>query len=247
MISKAKIAYVRSLHNKAIRHSEGIFLVEWAKCISEFIDSEFEIVEWFFTESFAFKNTYSFPFEIVSEWDLTRMSTLNANDTWIILVKMKSNTLSKIRNDELIIVLDSINDPGNLWTIIRIADWYGISHIVASADTVDMYNPKVLMATMGSFSRVSLIYTDIDIYLSKNSWKIYWAYLDGESVHTKEFALQSAHLVIGSEAHGISPSIEKYITDKITIPRFGHAESLNAGVATAIIVDRIIGSRQKKR
>lgn len=218
-------------------------MVEWAKCISEFINSDFEIIEGFFTEKFAIGNTYLFPYEIVSEWDLLRMSTLNSNDVWIIMVKMRTNTLSKIQNNELVIVLDTINDPGNLWTIIRIADWYGISHIIASIDTVDMYNPKVLMATMGSFSRVSIIYTDIDIYLSKIQWKVYGAYLNGESVHTKTFTLEWSHIVIGSEAHGIASDIEKYITDKITIPRFGHAESLNAGVATAIIVDRMVGWR----
>jgi TrmH family RNA methyltransferase len=112
--------------------------------------------------------------------------------------------MEKIRKNELVLVLDSINDPGNLGTIIRIADWYGISHIIASTDTVDCYNPKVLMATMGSFSRVSLIYTDIDLYLSKITGKIYGAYLNGENIHTKEFIQEGAHLVIGSEAHGIA-------------------------------------------
>jgi TrmH family RNA methyltransferase len=171
------------------------------------------------------------------------MSTLNTNDAWVIVVRMRPNIVPKIKKDELVIVLDSINDPGNLGTIIRIADWYGISHIIASLDTVDMYNSKVLMATMWSFSRVSIYYTNIDQYLSKNEWKIYWAYLNGENVHSKKFTIEQTHLVIGSEAHGISPNIEKYITDKITIPRFGLAESLNAGVATAIIVDRVIGAR----
>lgn len=247
MISKAKIAYIRSLHNKSARYTDGVFLVEWRKCITEFIDSKFEIIEGFFSEKFAIENQYSFPYSIISEWELTRMSTLNSNDSGIIVVKMRTNTLPKIDTKELIIVLDSINDPGNLWTIIRIADWYGISHIVASTDTVDIYNPKVLMATMGSFTRVSLIYTDIDLYLSKIRWKIYGAYLEGENVHTQKFELGWAHLVIGSEAHGIDSKLEKYITDKVTIPKFGHAESLNAGVATAIIVDRMVGSRNSSK
>ncbi len=243
MISKAKIAYIRSLHNKLTRHTEGLFLVEWRKCIVEFLDSWFEIVEGFFTDKFVQKNECPFPVTHVTDWELDRMSTLNTNDTWIIVVKMKSNILPKINNNELFLVLDSINDPGNLWTIIRIADWYGIRHIIASEDTVDCYNTKVLMATMGSFARITVSYTDIDLYLSKISWKIYGAYLNGTNVHNEKFLMETAHLVIGSEAHGISENIEKYITDKITIPKFGYAESLNAGIATAIILDRMIGSR----
>ncbi len=101
------------------------------------------------------------------------------------------------------------------------------------------------MATMGSFSRISIYYTDIVQYLSKISWNIYWAYLDGENIHTKKINPEWLHIVIGSEAHGISSEVWKYITDKITIPRFGLAESLNAGVATAIIVDRVVWNTNK--
>jgi TrmH family RNA methyltransferase len=145
------------------------------------------------------------------------------------------------KKDELVLILDRINDPGNLGTIIRIADWYGVSQIICSPDTVDCYNPKVLMATMGSFTRVSICYIDLDRYLSEIEWKIYGAYLDGENIHTKDFENFGWYLVIGSEAHGISSSLEKYITDKVTIPRFWLAESLNAGIATAVILDRIRG------
>ncbi len=245
MISKTHITYIRSLHDKAIRHEEWLFLVEWRKSIGEFIDSGFEIIEWFFTEKYTLTKKFSFPVNIVTDTELSRITTLNTNDSGVLLVKMKSNTLPKIQKNELVLVLDCINDPGNLWTIIRTADWYGISHIIASRDTVDCYNGKVLMATMGSFSRVSIYYTDIDQYLSKITWKIYWAFLNGENIHTKKIYQDWIHIVIGSEAHGISSDIEKYITDKITIPRFGLAESLNAGVATAIIVDRIVWSMNK--
>lgn len=276
MLSKPKIAYIRSLHDKSTRLSEGIFLVEWRKCMGEFLDSDFEIVEWFFTEKFVSESEQFFssldskefwqspslrgtkqswlegkqwkwpihasgkiPHTIISENELGRITTLSSNDSGLLLVKMRANISPKINREELVLVLDRINDPGNFGTIIRIADWYGIKHIVASPDTVDCYNPKVLMATMGSFTRVAVYYTDLEKYLSKSKGNIYGAYLDGESTHTKKFISEWAYLVIGSEAHGISPDLEKYITDKVTIPRFGLAESLNAGVATAVILDRM--------
>lgn len=245
MVSKIQLAYIRSLHDKSIRHEEGVFLVEWRKSIIEFLDSEFEIIEWFFTEKLSLSREFSFPVHIVTETELSRISTLNSNDSGVLLVKMRANLLPKIQKNELVLVLDSINDPGNLWTIIRIADWYGISHIIASRDTVDCYNSKVLMATMWSFSRVSVFYTDIVQYLSKISWNIYWAYLDGENIHTKKISPEWLYIVIGSEAHGISSEVWGYVTDKITIPRFGLAESLNAGVATAIIVDRVVWNTNK--
>ena len=239
MISKTKIAYIRSLHNSSLRHEEWVFLVEWRKSMNEFIWSDFEIVEWFLTEDFLKDAALDFPISLVSWSELSRMTTLKSNDSGLLLVKMKDNNIKKTSPDDLVIVLDGINDPGNLWTIIRIADWYGISHIVASEDTVDCYNQKVIMATMGSFSRVPVLYTNIDWYLSEITGKVYWAYLEGENIHHTSFTAEWAHIVIWNEAHGIGKKLEKYITHKLTIPRFGHAESLNAWVATAIIVDRI--------
>ena len=240
MISKAKIAYVRSLQNKGIRHQEGCFVVEWRKSIEEVLDSWFEILEWYFSEKFLLWKTFTFPVFSVTSTELDRISSLSSNDTGILIVKMRDQSLPKIQKNDLVLVLDTINDPGNLGTIIRIADWYGISHIIASRDTVDCYNSKVIMATMWSFTRISIFYTDLDQYLARVQWKVYGAYLDGESTHTKKFDSLGGHLVIGSEAHGISSGLEKYITDKITIPRFWSAESLNAGVATAVILDRMV-------
>ena len=243
MISKADIAYIRSLHNKVNRQKENVFLVEGWKSISEFLDSNFTIVEWYFTDKYAQWKIFSFPFQRVSDIELSRMTTLMSNDSGILVVKMRPNSKPDRIQDELVLMLDGINDPWNLGTIIRIADWYGISHIIVSNDTVDCYNPKVIMATMGSFSRISIFYTDIEPYLLENPKRTYGAYLDGESTHTKKFDWDGWYLIIGSEAHGIRPSLEKYVTDKITIPWFGHAESLNAAIATAVILDRIVWSR----
>ncbi len=294
MLTKSQIQSIRNLHDKTGRREAGLFLVEGRKGIMEFLDSDFYIVEGFFTPDFDLPEWLTFPHAIISERELERITTLSSNRDGLLVVRMRtsppapllqrgerqhSNTPTLQHPDTLTLILDGINDPGNLGTIIRTADWYGISHIICSLDTVDCYNPKVLMATMGSFTRVHVEYRDLEKYFSNllekgggirkandgglaisehlkyqssasqaqqllsqgASLKIYGAYLDGESTHTKKFAPTWGYLVIGSESHGIREHLEQYITDKITIPRFGLAESLNAGVATAVILDRMIG------
>ena len=138
--------------------------------------------------------------------------------------------------DEIILALDEIKDPGNLGTIIRIADWYGIKKIIASNDTVDFYNPKVISATKGSFTRVQIFYTDLVETLPKIGLPIFGTFMKGENVHTFDFP-KSGILIMGNESKGISEKIEKLITRKITIPSFGKAESLNVSIATAIVLD----------
>jgi len=138
--------------------------------------------------------------------------------------------------DEIILALDEIKDPGNLGTIIRIADWYGIKKIIASNDTVDFYNPKVISATKGSFTRVQIFYTDLAETLPKIGLPIFGTFMKGENVHTFDFP-KSGILIMGNESKGISEKIEKLITKKITIPSFGKAESLNVSIATAIVLD----------
>lgn len=246
MLTKNHIQEIRELHTRTGRNSVGLFLVEWRKGIEECIASDFEIVEGFFREAIipVVSEKVNFPFSIVSEKELERLSTLSSNRDGVLVVRMKENPTniqSWIKDSRLTLILDGINDPGNLGTIIRIADWYGVTQIIASPDTVDCYNPKVIISTMGSFTRVSISYHDLEEYLwdIQNS-KIYWAYLDGESIRTKKYISQWGYLVIWSESHGIRAHLEKYITDKITIPRIGLAESLNAGVATGIILERML-------
>jgi TrmH family RNA methyltransferase len=137
-----------------------------------------------------------------------------------------------------VLALDDIRDPGNLGTIIRTADWYGIHQIVASSETADFYNAKVISATMGSFTRVSLFYTDLDAWLPTIPGRRFGTYLDGQDVHQVDFA-SGGIVVIGNEARGISGTVTRWITDRITIPRYGQAESLNAAIATAVICDNI--------
>jgi TrmH family RNA methyltransferase len=142
------------------------------------------------------------------------------------------------------LVLDGINDPGNLGTIIRTADWYGVRTIIASESTVDAYNPKVIMASMGSMTRVTVLYKKLETYLAWVTWPVLGAYLEWDDLHVIDSFPKNLHLIIGSESHGISSKISEYITQKITIPRFGWAESLNAGIATAVILDNLMRKSQ---
>ena len=241
MLSKPKIAYIKSLQNRKDRHELGRFVVEGKKSILEVVSSDFHIVEGFFVHDFLDPLQKNFPMELISESELQKISALSSNRDGVIVVEMRKNLLPQDFSENFTLVLDGINDPGNLGTIIRIADWYGISHIIASENTVDFYNSKTIMATMGSFTRAHVHYENLENFLANNSGiPVYGAFLDGENIHTMK-NIESGFIIIGSEANGISKNLEKYITNKITIPRFGAAESLNAGVATGIIVDRMVG------
>lgn len=243
MLSKTKIAYLRSLHRSKDRKEAGRFIVEGKKSILEVANSHFRIVEGFLRENFLHPLSCTFPVELISDADLARISSLTSNRDGIVVVEMPPAIPPKIPKNTFTLVLDGINDPGNLGTIIRIADWYGIKHIIASEDTVDIYNPKTIMATMGSFSRVAVHYVNVPEFLSENTkMPVYGAFLEGENLHAMQH-IAPGYIVIGSEAHGIRPEVATYISHKITIPRFGGAESLNAGVATGIIVDRMIGKK----
>jgi TrmH family RNA methyltransferase len=135
-------------------------------------------------------------------------------------------------------MLDDVRDPGNLGTIIRTADWYGVTTIIASEETADTYNAKVIQSSMGSFTRVHMYYTNLENYLRQTTLPVLGAFLDGENVHSCAFG-EGGILVIGNEANGISPAVENFVTQRITIPRIGGAESLNAAIATAVILDNI--------
>jgi TrmH family RNA methyltransferase len=139
--------------------------------------------------------------------------------------------------EPFVLALDGISDPGNMGTIIRLADWYGLRQILASEDCVDVYNAKCLSATMGSFLRVEVVYSKL--HPAAAGRRVYGAFLNGKSVH--EMKIQNpSMLIIGSESHGIRPEAESLVTEKITIPGKGHAESLNAGIATAILLDNLL-------
>ena len=240
MLSKAKSKFIKSLQVKKYRKQEQCFLAEGAKTVQELLDSDFQIVTLLGTASFlsTIKRLPSCEIIEVTENDLAGLAEFQTNNAALAVVRIKPNKPISLLSNEWAIVLDDIRDPGNLGTIIRTADWYGINKVIASVETADFYNSKVISATMGSFTRVEIFYTSLEEYLSSYKGKIYGAYLKGENVHEKNFT-KSGMLLIGSESHGISPDLEKFVTDKITIPSYGKAESLNAAIATGIICDNI--------
>jgi RNA methyltransferase, TrmH family len=242
MISKQQQKYVQSLHNKKYRAEYGNFLVEGEKGILEILNSDFEIENIFCTETFKEKllqTSKTKNLMVCKETEIQSISTFKTNTTGVAIVKQKTKTDStKLIDNQVVLILDGIKDPGNFGTIIRLADWYGIQHIYCSDDTVEFYNPKVIAATMGSFIRVQADYLDLQRFVTGLKIPILGAFLGGKNIHQITFKKPFA-LIIGSESHGISPEIEKIVDTKITIPRIGMAESLNAGVATGIILDNI--------
>jgi RNA methyltransferase, TrmH family len=241
MISKNQIKLIKSLQNNKNRNDLGLFLVEGTKNTLELLNSDFQIKELFITEEFLTKNEVALndkdiKYNLITQDELEKTGSLESNDSALAIVKQKENSVLKIEDDEMIIALDEIKDPGNLGTIIRIADWYGIKKIVASGDTVDFYNPKVISATKGSFIRVQIFYTDLEKFLSNTKIPILGAFLDGKNIHKFNFP-KAGILVMGNESRGIGQEIEKCVTQKITIPSFGGAESLNVAIATAVILD----------
>ena len=240
MLSKATIKFIKSLQVKKYRKQEQCFLIEGAKSVEELMASDFEVVKVLGTPAFLSSLTISPKAERieVEESILSGLGEFQTNRTALAVARLKPNERVHVSPHEYALVLDDIRDPGNLGTIIRTADWYGIRKIIASSETADFYNPKVISATMGSFTRVQMYYTDLTDYLSQNSLSIYGAFLDGTDVHEMAFGM-GALILIGSESHGISANLHRFVTERVTIPRYGGAESLNAGVATAVILDNL--------
>jgi RNA methyltransferase, TrmH family len=243
MLTKNEIKEIQYLHTKKGRTEKAKFLVEGAKNVLELLNSNFQVEKLYLSDLFYKENkntldTQNIPIEIVSVSDLEKLSTLQSNNAALAIVHTKPNEEFFAEND-WVLVLDQLQDPGNLGTIIRIADWYGISKIVCSANTVELYNPKTIMATMGSFTRVKLYYTQLPQYLNQLSADSVWlTAMEGQSVYSLAFE-SSGYLVIGNEANGISEELLSSYSNKVTIPKKGGAESLNAGIATAIVLDNI--------
>lgn len=173
-----------------------------------------------------------------SEKELTALGSVEANNAALAVVCMRHPGAPLISADTFTLALDTLSDPGNLGTIIRTADWYGCKQIIASEDTADVYSPKVINATMGSFIRISFHYVSLPQFLDGLRVPVYGAFLDGQDVHQEPFGAGGV-IVVGNESRGISKEVASRVTHRITIPRYGIAESLNASVATAVILDNI--------
>lgn len=244
MSSPLSVKLIKSLHDKKDRQKSGKFLVEGSKNVSELLASDYKLDFVYVTKEFAEKYTHLLAqkkYTVVTKDELASAGTMEMNDG-AIAVAFQKDVVSTSSTTGRAIALDGIRDPGNLGTIIRICDWYGIKTILASFDTVDFYNPKVINSTMGSFARVNVVYGDIydTLYKAQKSGSVIMA-ADMKGISTHEYVFPTdGILVIGNESHGVSKHILELVQkeNRITIPKFGGAESLNAAVATAIIVDR---------
>ena len=235
-LSKTHTKFIKSLQLKKYRQSEQAFLVEGEKSVLEVLASDFEVSEVIVSPAFLEKHAGvvgSVSCSVAD--DLSGLGTFKSNNQAIAVVRMKPNAPpDRLRG--LILVSDGINDPGNLGTILRIADWYGISAIIASPDTCELYNPKVISASKGSFTRVPVYYAELPEFLAAHKMTVLAADMRGEDVHSLDFP-ENGFLILGSEAHGISPELESLVDKRVHIPSYGGAESLNVGVAAAIIID----------
>lgn len=241
MLSKAKVKYIKSLQVKKYRKQEQSFLVEGEKGVLELLASDFTTTLVCATKDFIgdhHNKIRDSSIEVIeaSPADLAAIGSVESNDAALAVGRMKANARPVIEASGYALVLDDIRDPGNLGTIIRTADWYGIKNIIASEETADLYNPKVIRSTMGSFCRVNVFYTSLAEYIKSASCEVYGTFLDGADVHDISFS-GGGLIVIGNESNGISDEVGKLVTRRISIPKFGKAESLNASIATGIILD----------
>jgi len=240
MVSKQLAKFVKSLKLKKYRRKASAFVVEGGKNVSELLSSDFEILHLFVTEKFLqeYCNNLQTKIEytLCSEKELINMGSFQSNEYALAVAKMRSDE-SSFLNEKLILGLDEVRDPGNLGTIIRIADWYGIKNIIASPGTADVYNPKVINASMGSFTRVNIEYADLEDFLKKNqTLNVYGTFLNGKNIH--DFKPDTPTIfIMGSESVGINQKLTPWIDEKITIPGYGKAESLNVAISTAIVCD----------
>ncbi len=237
MVVKNQIKFIKSLQQKKYRNRSGMFVVEGIKSVQELLSSHYTMENVFTTDTDLFD--VKLPnIEKISHEELEQMSGLQHANR--VLGVFHIPAPKPIEYEDWILALDEVRDPGNLGTIIRLCDWFGIKHLVCSAGTVDCYNPKVLQATMGSISRVNIGYTDLERFLEKVPVPIFGAFMNEESVYKAPMP-GSGILVMGNEANGISSIIEEMIVKKISIPRFGErtTESLNVAMATSILLNEI--------
>ncbi|MEO8234195.1 MAG: RNA methyltransferase [Flavobacterium sp.] len=241
MVSKNQIKLITSLVQKKYRKQHQLFIAEGAKVVEELLQSNFELVNLYTTRPMFLEVSESKK-SIISDSDLKKITALTTANDCLAIFRIPQE--KDIEKEGLIVALDDIRDPGNLGTIIRLCDWYGISQIICSEQTVDVYNPKVIQATMGSVSRVNISYIDLELYLAKSETEIFGTFMDGQNIYKMQLPT-SGIIVLGNEANGISKIIEQQIKQKITIPRFGNlqlTESLNVATATAIVLSEFMRS-----
>lgn len=240
MLSKRLIKYFKSLQLKKYRRQERKFLVEGAKGVTELLKSGLEVEFLLLTADFKreLESVLTLRGELieVSEKELVQAGTFQSNNAGLAIACMPDESSLTIGEEELVIALDDIRDPGNLGTIIRIADWYGIAKVICSKECADVFNPKVVNASMGSFTRVQVWYEELSDFLSKTNQTVYGALLAGGNIYQSDLK-PAGILLMGNESKGIQSDLIPLITQPVHIPRRGGAESLNVSVATAVILD----------
>tara|TARA_Y100000766_G_scaffold28481_1_gene19799 strand:- start:167 stop:901 length:735 start_codon:yes stop_codon:yes gene_type:complete len=244
MLSKSKIKIVKSLKYKKNRINSKLFLVEGIKGIREVLNSDYNTLFTILSQNayddldkkFINDNVFVHP-----EKDIKKLSSLKNNYSGIAVVEVKKNNVNNLNFNDLTIALDHISDPGNLGTIIRIADWYNIKNIICSKNSVDFYNPKVIQASMGSFTRVNTYYTDLDNILKSNRAKVFGTSVEGKNINKFSNA-KNGIIVFGNEANGISTKLKKNIDNWLSIKKYGDADSLNVSVSVGIILNEIISN-----
>ncbi|MFC3562672.1 TrmH family RNA methyltransferase [Pedobacter jamesrossensis] len=243
MLSKSQISFIKSLHQKKYRKENGLFLVEGIKSIKEFIQAPYKIHSIFYIGE-LFNLLPKLPANInlfeVNNAELSKISTLQTPQGFLAVVHIpETNKLDlKILKNQFTLVLDGVQDPGNMGTIIRTADWFGFKNIICSEDSVEAYNPKTVQATMGSLARVTIYYENLSALLTDNEIPVFGALLNGNSIYKTNWGNEGL-IILGNEGKGIKNEVIEKINQPITIPRFGDAESLNVAVSAAIFCSEI--------
>jgi len=235
MLSKNQFKLINGLKKKKFRIQNNLFIAEGIKIVEELISSKFKLKTLFCTEDYTNKLQVE-NIQIISDKELKNISEFTSPNQVLAIFEIPEK--DTIKNTGFTLVLDEINDPGNLGTIIRLCDWFAVDQIICSTNTVDCFNPKVVQSSMGSLSRVSIIYSDLKPFLEKETRPIYGALLNGENLY-KTSLPKNAVLIMGNEANGINKEVQNTITKPITIPQFGNVqntESLNVATATAILL-----------
>lgn len=235
MLSKSRITLITSLKQKKYRLQHQLFVVEGIKTIKEFLNSSYELEHLYAIERFTevSDNIQT----VVSDTELKKVSFLKNTNSALAVFKIQP--VKEIDDSKLLVGLDNVRDPGNLGTIIRLCDWFGVTDLICNSETVDCYNPKVVQATMGSLTRVNVTYLNLEKYISKQNIPVFGTFMEGDNLYLTDVDPTSGIVVLGNEANGVSEQIEKLVTQKITIPKFGavqKTESLNVAMATSIIL-----------
>ena len=240
MLSKNQVKLIQKLHQKKYRNELNLFIVEGKKSINEFLQAGYTPQLLIATEAFT-TNVPQHLITPVSKDELCKVSTLQNPDEGLAVFEQPKH--KGILQEGVIVALDNVQDPGNLGTIIRLCDWFGVETLLCNTQTVDCYNPKVVQASMGSLTRVAVHYLDLAAFLTTTALPVYTMDLEGENLYTATFP-KDCILILGNEANGISAEVRALSNEVITIPRFSkhqRTESLNVAMAGAIILSEVMG------